>query len=149
MKLKLFFLLFMVIGEGALYGQNKQTPSKDIGNKVFFRLGEKSLDLSYRNNGASLSVLIRDINAILADSNYVVSKLKITGIASPDGKSEAANINLAQSRAISIKSYIAPRVNLPSARIEIENKGENWEGLRVMVAASAMPDKEGSIEHPG
>jgi len=142
MKLKLFFLLLMVVGEGALYGQNKQTPSKDIGNKVFFRLGEKDLDLSYRNNGASLAVLIRDINAILADSNYVVSKLKITGIASPDGKSEAVNITLAQNRAISIKSYLAPRVNIPSARIEIENKGENWEGLHTMVAASAMPDKE-------
>jgi hypothetical protein len=142
MKLKYFFLLLFGALAGVLYGQDKQHSSTDISNKVFFRLGEKQLDLGYMNNGKSLDVLIKDLNALAADSNYIVSKLRIVGVASPDGRSEAINIDLAQRRAESIKSYIAPRVNLPSSRIEIEDKGENWEGLRELVAASYMPGKK-------
>jgi hypothetical protein len=143
MKLKYFFLLFFGVLGGTIYGQDKQHSSTDISNKVYFRLGEKQLDPGYRNNGRSLAVLIRDLNAILADSNYIVSKLRIIGVASPDGRSEAINIDLAQRRAESIKSYIAPRISIPSLRIEIENKGENWKGLRELVAAASyMPGKE-------
>jgi hypothetical protein len=141
MKLRQHFLLLFVVLTGTLYGQSDQVLSKEVNNKVYFRLGEKQLDLIYKDNGKSLDALIKSLNALTSDTSYVMSKLKIVGIASPDGVSEATNIALAESRAEAIKAYIAPRLNMPSSRIVIENNGENWAGLRGLVAASQMPGK--------
>lgn len=141
MKLRQHLLFLFVVLASTLSGQNDQVPSREVNNKVYFRLGEQQLELGYLSNGRSLDALIRSLNATLSDTNYVVSKLKIIGIASPDGVSETVNIALAQRRAKAIKDYIAPRLNIPISRIVIENNGENWEGVRSLVVASSMRGK--------
>lgn len=146
MKLKYVFLLLFGVAALALRAQERPSSSGDLGVKVFFRLGKGDIDPDYKNNKESLNSFINKLEVILADSNYVVSKLKIIGASSPDGKTEARNIVLAQCRAEAMKNYITSRVKLSPSLIEIENKGENWEGLRVMILTSKMPYKEEALQ---
>jgi hypothetical protein len=138
MKLKYVFLFLLGIIIFPVSAQDKN----DFHAKILFRIGKGDLDLDFMNNRTVLHSFIDKLNVILADSNYVVDELKIVGAASPDGVTEKRNIELAQVRAEAMKKYICSKVNMPSSLIKIENKGENWEAVRSMVAASGMPYKE-------
>lgn len=146
MKLKYLFLLLFGVAALALRAQERPSPSDNFGAKVFFRVGKGELDPDYKNNKESLNSFINKFRAILSDSNYMVSKLKIVAASSPDGKSETRNIVLAQCRAEAMKSYITSRVRFSPSLIEIENKGENWEGLRIMISASKMRYKKEALQ---
>lgn len=142
MKLKYVFLFLIGIMIFPVSAQDKNVDKNNFNAKILFRIGKGELDLDFMNNRAVLSSFIDKLSVILADSNYVVDELKVVGAASPDGVTERRNIELAQARAESMKKYICSKVNMPSSLIKIENKGENWEAVRSMVAASGMPYKE-------
>jgi hypothetical protein len=139
MKLKYIFLLFLAFGATTLYGQDKQLASDHLSIKFLFRLGQADLDTTYKDNAQSLKNFVANIKSVFQDKNYVVTNFRITSAASPDGKTEAFNIRLAQARAKSMIQYITSQVNLPDSIIVIDNKGENWGALRDMVESSEMP----------
>jgi len=145
MKLKhiIFCCLFGVMG-GKIFSYGQEQPVGITGS-IFFQLGKHSVDLSYENNENSLANLIHNINTVTIDTNYIINEVKISGMASPDGKYESTNLRLAQRRAESVKDYLLPYLNIPDSCIVIENKGENWDGLRKMVKASSMPFKEETL----
>jgi len=109
---------------------------------ILFRIGDSVLDVNYKNNRSVLDTFMIKLNSVLSDSNYVVNELKITGAASPDGKREEDNILLAGLRASSLRRYVLSHSKLTPSAIKIENKGENWESLRAMVASSGMRYKK-------
>lgn len=140
-------LLFLAAGDLSAQNTNRVYPSvvpttaqKQIstGSPVYFRIGESRLDMDFKQNRYNLDILLRSINTILADPNYVVRRFAVTGTASPDG-SLAHNMELAGRRAQSLANWL--RMNVPGAagRIEVVNGGENWAALRSMVSSSHMP----------
>lgn len=137
------FLLFSA-GVGWLYGQ--QIPAKsscrEVKTTVLFPIGQSRIDPDFRRNGLNLLRFTGQLQQILADTNYIVTSLTITGTASPDGK-EDVNILLAGRRAEAMAAYIRSRVPLPDSIIHIQNKGENWEGLTALVETTKeVPDRQ-------
>lgn len=125
-----------------LQAQSRPSLEKGMNAEILFRIGKSNLDLDYKNNRAVINSFLNKLKPILSDSNYVVNELKIVGAASPDGMSEKVNIRLAQERAQSIKRYVTSHIKIDPSIIRIENKGENWAGLRRMVSCSEMPYRE-------
>jgi hypothetical protein len=144
MRLKyLFFFLtgIIVFSVCAQDKPDKKTDKGGLNAKILFRVGKGDLDPDFMSNRMTLDSFIYKLSVILADTNYVVDELKIVGAASPEG-SEKRNIELGQQRAEAMKQYICSKVNMSSSLIKTENKGENWEALRAMVAASDMPYRD-------
>lgn len=139
-----FLLLIIAFVASPLYGQDKTTSKEHFDAKFTFRIGSEIFDPTY--NATSLTAFMGKLNELLADSNYVVNELRIIGATSPDGKSEKINIDLARKRAESIQQYISSNVNLPYSAIKVENNGENWPALRIMMAASSMPYKREALQ---
>lgn len=108
------------------------------GAPVYFRIAQSGLDLDFKQNNYNLDALLRSINTIVCDPNYVVKDFTVTGTASPDG-SFARNIELAGQRAQVLADWLAANVASARGKINVVNGGENWTALRSMVAASQMP----------
>ncbi len=142
-RITLGFLLFSA-GADKLFGQDSPAENgiREIKTTVLFPIGQSRIDPEFGHNGLNLLRFTGQLQQILADTNYVVTSLTITGTASPDGK-EDVNILLAGHRAQAMAEYVKSRVPLPDSIIRIRNKGENWEGLTALVEATAdVPDRE-------
>lgn len=137
-------LLLFSAGTDELSGQDIPTENsiREIKTTVLFPIGQSRIDPEFGYNGLNLLRFTGQLQQILADTNYVVTNLTITGAASPDGK-EAVNILLAGHRAEAMAEYVKSRVPLPDSIIRIRNKGENWEALTALVEATPdVPDRE-------
>ena len=106
--------------------------------QVYFPIGKSLVDPSFRDNGATLDAFVRSLKAVMADPNYVISRLSVYGTASPDGREEV-NLVLAGQRAEALADYLVVRTGIAREKIEVVNNGENWSGLRAMIEASDMP----------
>lgn len=109
---------------------------------VYFRIGESTIDPDFQGNKHRLAIFISALERVLADPDYLVSRMVVVGTASPDGK-ESVNLALAGRRAQALADYLTSHTSLPSHKIEVVNGGENWNGLRLMMEASEkMPYKK-------
>ena len=110
---------------------------KQISEPIYFRIGQSAIDLNFEGNRERLLRFVSSLQQFLADSSYVVSRVVVTGMASPEGAQER-NLQLASDRAKALSTYILRNTTLPTDRIEVINGGENWNGLRTMIEASHM-----------
>lgn len=108
------------------------------GAPIYFRIADSGLDLDFKHNRNNLDALLRSINAIVADTNYIIQNFTVTGAASPDGN-VARNNELAGQRAQVLAAWLTANVKGSTGKIKIVNGGENWAALQEMVAASQMP----------
>ncbi len=98
----------------------------------------KTIDRSLRNNGQILDELISSVRTIEQSTDSRIVKIVISGFASPEG-SLSLNKQLAQNRATTFRDYIVEHTSsVTPEMVTIFNGGEDWEGLRQMVAASSM-----------
>ena len=119
--------------------------ARQVSASIYFRIGESNIDPEFEGNKYRLALFISALDKILADSNYVVSRLVVMGTASPDGKLER-NLDLAGARADALACYLSAHTSIPAERIETVNGGENWDGLRQMMESSdALPHKEAML----
>lgn len=142
-------LLLFVAGVDCVWAQNSNrfsyatTPyftQKQVsaGTPIYFRIGNSRLDMDFKQNRYNLDVLLRSVNAIVSDTNYVIKNFTVTGTASPDG-GVARNTELAGQRARALYDWLSANVQASVGKINVVNGGENWTALREMVAASQMP----------
>ena len=99
---------------------------------VNFRVNSTRLEENYMDNARTLEIMRRTFSdrRVLADMDFIT----ITAAASPEGNT-AANARLAEGRSLAIKNYIVSRYPfLDRGRIFTFSIGEDWEGLRMMVA---------------
>jgi hypothetical protein len=137
----LCLIVLLFLGSLSAESQSNVGSNKQIGIGLSFRMGKSDLDVNYLNNKVVLDTFVTHLKQILSDSCYTVKQFKLVGSASPDGKSESVNIQLAGRRAESIQKYLAALVNVPPSTITIENKGENWDVLRVLVENSKLSSR--------
>ena len=107
--------------------------------RILFPLEGSDVLSDFENNAAELSrldSLLVSLTQGSGDSDN--SSISIIGYTSPEGTFRY-NLNLAQRRTNSVKQWIQARYTLPASTvIHIENKGEDWEGLRQQVCGSGM-----------
>ena len=108
-------------------------------------------DISFPKNGAQKVKTQTNIDALNRASNQVtdgsaVNRIIVEGYASPEGNN-AYNERLAQKRAEEAVEIIKKELGeIETERIEITNKGADWEGLMNAIAASDIENSEEIID---
>lgn len=125
-------------------GKNAQTSArlsaKDNENlAINFEQGKATVDMSTVENRESMKRLKEAVILISMDENVELDGLIVYGVASPEG-SVTFNEQLSRKRAEVFVNYLEDIV--PRRNIKIKNIGENWNGLRSLVAESNMDYKD-------
>lgn len=116
---------------------------EDRGNAltIYYRVGRSDIEAGYKSNRQTLTNLISAIEVITNSENAEVAHITVAGFASPEG-SFGFNDKLAWERAVSVKEYILKHTKIADSVVSVYNGSEDWRGLRAMVAASDLPDKQ-------
>nr|WP_129733206.1 OmpA family protein [Parabacteroides goldsteinii] len=113
----------------------EQLSSEKLTAYIGFPAGGVKLDLKYGNNRAELEKLKERLSR-LQDGEKKIQSVRLTGFASPDG-STTENERLAGNRAVGFKNYLQKLPELAGGvPVTIDWVGEDWEGLRELVAKS-------------
>lgn len=130
------------------YVQPKAEPVKrrEISCEAFldFVVSRTDIKPNYMNNPVELKRISDMIEEVKGDSSITVREISVIGYASPEG-AFTFNKELSEGRAKALVDYLLPRFSFPKELYKVEYGGENWEGLRKMVAESDMPDKDGIL----
>lgn len=108
---------------------------------VHFKVGKSALEYDYRNNAATLDKIVDMMKRIEKDSTSSVVKVRIIGLASPEGP-VSLNERLSVQRAEALKKYISQRVNLSEESYEVIGAGEAWADLEYVIENSNLDEKE-------
>lgn len=111
---------------------------------IDFPAGGVTVSAKYGNNPAELARLKQQLGSLVRGSGGKMKSIRLTGFASPDGNT-AANERLAGSRAIQFKNYLQKDMNLNAALITIDWAGEDWDGLRRLIAESGKEYKTSAL----
>lgn len=129
---------------GFLYNADKLNDKPERHNSaiIYYAVSQSNaIDTQFMENKVTLDDLTSAINTISASNDCRIDRIEIVGYASPEGPL-AQNIQLAFKRALTLKKALIERTPVKDAAFVLTNGSENWEGLREMVAASDMPEKE-------
>ena len=136
MKKSILLFIISVMLVGAVRGQ--QAADTTI---VYYRLGRSDIDLSLRNNKATLDGFINRLNAATKDTAQRLVSLRLDAYSSPDGVT-VANKRLSENRAKRLAEYIRSHIEFPESLLTVHSHGIDWEGLEAMVETMDIPYKE-------
>lgn len=131
---------------------NYLTPEKEV--KTLHREGAAYLDFKvgssvilpdFRRNPQELAKIEKFLEQVFNDSDFELSRLSITGYASPEG-SWASNDRLSLARAEALRQYIAGKYASTRRFMQVSNIPEDWEGLIQMIREGEMDSKEKVLE---
>lgn len=108
---------------------------------VHFRVSKSELEYGYRNNSGILDRIVDMMKRIEEDSTSSVVKVRIVGLASPEGP-VSLNEKLSVQRAEALRKYVADRVQLPEECYEVIGAGEAWADLEYAIENSDMDGRE-------
>lgn len=109
---------------------------------IDFSVSNTTINLALFENKKTLDEVVEVVKLIQATSKAAIDKVEITGYASPEGKVENNN-RLANNRSVALKKYIQTEIpTLLDNSFDLRAGGENWAGLRILVAASNMPFRD-------
>lgn len=143
---------FTTLG-GALPGYG-QSPSSSgdasqpgqVSAPIYFQIGKSTIDPAFMGNREHMDRFAKTLREILSNPDYVVNKVRVVGMASPDGSRER-NEELAGARAQSLADFLIRETGISADKIDVVNGGENWDGLFAMIEASKeIPDKAKMLE---
>ncbi|MBT9932335.1 DUF3868 domain-containing protein [Bacteroides ovatus] len=131
------------------YVQPKAEPVKrrEVSCEAFLDFVVSKTDIrgDYMNNPVELKKISDMIEEVKGDTSITVRAISVIGFASPEG-SFTFNKKLSEGRAKALVSYLLSRFSFPEKMYTVEYGGENWVGLRKMVAESDMPGKEDILD---
>lgn len=108
---------------------------------VHFRQGKHLLERHFRDNNTMLVNLVSSIRMLQESKTSRVVRVVIVGSASPEG-TLAFNDRLAWNRAVALKDFLLRNTAFPADSMTLFNGSEDWRGLRRMVAASDLYERE-------
>lgn len=108
---------------------------------VHFHQGRHDLERHFRGNNATLVNLVSSIRLLMSSPTSRVVRVVVVGSASPEG-TLAFNDRLAWNRAVTLKEFLLRNTDFPSDSITLFNGSEDWRGLRRLVAASDLYERE-------
>lgn len=106
-----------------------------------FQVGRYELLRNFKNNAAILEEVDGFVNKIRKDPDLTITSFKISGYASPEGNFNS-NMKLSANRVNSILAYLKDQHGLNQSMIVTEAQGEDWAGLRKVVEASHIQDRD-------
>lgn len=112
--------------------------------EIIFKVSKIEIDSSVFNNEVTFGKILAAVDKIFSNPYYKIDKIEVAGYASPEGR-PAFNKWLGENRAKALIDYIIehrPQYNLTRDNFKIRNGEENWAGLRRVVAASDLEQKE-------
>lgn len=112
--------------------------------EIIFKVSKIEIDSSVFNNEVTFGKILAAVDKIFSNPYYKIDKIEVAGYASPEGR-PAFNKWLGENRAKALIDYIIehrPQYNLTRDNFKIRNGEENWVGLRRVVAASDLEQKE-------
>lgn len=108
---------------------------------VYFPISKSVLREDFRNNAVTLNRVLDIITQIEADTLSRVTKIRIVGMASPDGP-QALNERLARNRAQVLRDYLVEHdIVLPDSVYEVIGGGEAWADLLDLIEESDLEKK--------
>lgn len=109
---------------------------------VHYGVASASIDTDAFDNAATLDEIIAALRSVLDDPDRRLNRVELSGYASPEGRLQL-NIELSERRAIALRDYLMERLpGLKAENFELINGAINWEGLRRMVEASDMKNRD-------
>ena len=116
--------------------------------EIIFKVSKIEIDSTVFNNEVTFGKILAAIDKIFANPKYKVDKIEIAGYASPEGR-RSFNNWFAENRAKALINYIIenrPQYNLTEDSFRLRNGEENWPGLRRLVLASNIAEKDQIVE---
>lgn len=116
--------------------------------EIIFKVSKIEIDSSVFNNEVTFGKILAAVDKIHSNPHYKIDKIEVAGYASPEGR-PAFNTWLGENRAKALINYIIehrPEYNLTMDDFRIRNGEENWVGLRRVVAASEIENKDRVLE---
>ncbi len=107
--------------------------------QFYFPVGKSELNLSFRNNGATLDSLVANMNRL--NKNAALQSVSLHSGASPEGGS-TLNKRLSADRLQALKRMVQRHTSVPDSVFHLHSLNEDWVGLLLMVEKSEMPYKE-------
>lgn len=130
------------------YVQPQVEPIKkrEMACEVFldFVVSKTDIKPDYMNNPSELKKIASMLAEMKSDTTISIRGISVIGYASPEG-SFLFNRQLSEGRAKALVNYLLPRFSFSKELYKVEYGGENWDGLRKMVAESDMVEKEGIL----
>lgn len=108
---------------------------------VHFRQSRYRIDRYFKDNNMTLVNLVSSIRMLQESKTSRVVRVVIVGYASPEG-TLAFNDRLAWNRAVSLKEFLLCNTDFPADSLILFNGSEDWRGLRKLVAASDLYERE-------
>lgn len=112
---------------------------------IDFPVNKANILADYMNNPAELLKINTFFHTISSDKNIEVTKIEVTGYASPEG-SIAHNEKLSKERAENFKYYLQAKTSFTSNIYEVKYGGENWKGLEEALPQSNIKEKNQILE---
>jgi len=106
-----------------------------------FKLAKYDVLPTYKGNAEALEEVSKIVQTIRNNPDLIVTGFQITGYASPEGNYDY-NMHLSENRAKEFASYLAKEYNIPSDQMKVDWKGEDWDGLQVLISQSNIQDKD-------
>ena len=111
------------------------------GVSVRFPVAKTQLDSEFSSNAEALRDIVDALKMVKSDEWAELKAIDIAGYASPEGDA-GKNQELSLGRAMALKEYLMQALSLEDDKFNIAAGGEDWSGLRALVASSDMPHRK-------
>lgn len=116
--------------------------------EVIFKVSKVDIDSSVFDNDVTFGKILSAVDKVYSNPKLSLDRIEVAGYASPEG-SVRFNRWLGENRAKSLVDYIIshrPEYGLTPGHFKIRNGEENWTGLKRLVLASGMEEKDALVE---
>lgn len=100
-----------------------------------FETASSTLIPEFGRNKHELAVMDKIFGQIAVDPNTRIISLTVTGYSSPEQGYET-NASLTHDRTMALSRYLQERYGFPAGSLKIRAVGEDWSGLRAVIAGS-------------
>ncbi len=126
---------------GALAVSAQETIVDTLDRTVYFRMGYRYVEPSYKNNREALDNII----SYVEENKEVIEAIEIIAWTSPDGKI-LANNRLSAARADSLAAYMIRNSSLSPEHVRVVPGGIAWKALRDMVAETSLDYRDDVVK---
>jgi outer membrane protein OmpA-like peptidoglycan-associated protein/opacity protein-like surface antigen len=110
-----------------------------------FEQGQSEVLRYLDNNSAELRRINEITRSVAEDGASTISRIVITGYASPEDTYDR-NLALSERRTQAVRDYVSEMYDLPYGVFQVEGRGEDWNTLDSLVAASNISDKYRTLD---
>lgn len=114
---------------------------------LIFKVNSTYIDPNLEGNRTELESIDEMMQSVISDSDYTITKVNITGFASPEGSYES-NMELSKGRAAALERLIESKYKrvIKPELYSVSYGGENWDKLYELVSSSDIADRDAVLD---